>query len=126
MVFYSLETKFVSLGIDQLFLLSAAVGCPQRISRLCKQVNWFFGKIREVMFDSTFGLSSSSLHLCWCLQSKIVRVLNLWQKNAVFKSDIIQPLLDMAAGILPPSVTPVIPSSAAAVNNTTPGQSENT
>lgn len=55
-------------------------------------------------------------------QSKIVRVLNLWQKNAVFKSDIIQPLLDMAAGIPPPSVTPVIPSSAAPVNNTTPGQ----
>lgn len=53
-----------------------------------------------------------------------MRVLNLWQKNAVFKSDIIQPLLDMAAGIPPPSVTPVIPSSAAPVNNTTPGQSE--
>lgn len=58
-----------------------------------------------------------------CFQSKIVRVLNLWQKNAVFKSDIIQPLLDMAAGIPPPSVTPVIPSSAAPVNNATPGQS---
>lgn len=59
----------------------------------------------------------------WCFQSKIVRVLNLWQKNAVFKSDIIQPLLDMAAGIPPPSVTPVMPSSAAPVNNTTPGES---
>lgn len=32
------------------------------------------------------------------LQSKIVRVLNLWQKNGVFKIDVIQPLLDMAAG----------------------------
>lgn len=64
--------------------------------------------------------------LYWCFQSKIVRVLNLWQKNAVFKSDIIQPLLDMAAGIPPPSVTPVMPSSAAPVNNTTPGQSEYT
>lgn len=31
-------------------------------------------------------------------QSKIVRVLNLWQKNGVFKIEIIQPLLDMAAG----------------------------
>uniref|UniRef100_A0A8C5SF23 RRM domain-containing protein n=1 Tax=Laticauda laticaudata TaxID=8630 RepID=A0A8C5SF23_LATLA len=30
--------------------------------------------------------------------SKIVRVLNLWQKNGVFKIEIIQPLLDMAAG----------------------------
>lgn len=52
-----------------------------------------------------------------------MRVLNLWQKNAVFKSDIIQPLLDMAAGIPPPSVTPVMPGSTAPVNNTTPGQS---
>lgn len=63
------------------------------------------------------------LNLCCHLQSKIVRVLNLWQKNAVFKSDIIQPLLDMAAGIPPPSVTPVMATSAAPVNNTTPGQS---
>ncbi|KAK9533466.1 hypothetical protein VZT92_008582 [Zoarces viviparus] len=54
-------------------------------------------------------------------KSKIVRVLNLWQKNAVFKSDIIQPLLDMAAGIPPPSITPVMSSSAAPVNNATPG-----
>lgn len=34
----------------------------------------------------------------FCLwQSKIVRVLNLWQKNGVFKIEVIQPLLDMAA-----------------------------
>ncbi|XP_018101433.1 SR-related and CTD-associated factor 4 isoform X2 [Xenopus laevis] len=31
-------------------------------------------------------------------KSKIVRVLNLWQKNGVFRIEIIQPLLDMAAG----------------------------
>lgn len=35
---------------------------------------------------------------CFPLQSKIVRVLNLWQKNGVFKIEVIQPLLDMAAG----------------------------
>ncbi|XP_075718804.1 SR-related and CTD-associated factor 8 isoform X2 [Rhinoderma darwinii] len=51
-------------------------------------------------------------------KSKIVRVLNLWQKNNVFKSEIIQPLLDMAAGIHPPGITPVFPSTAAAVSNT--------
>lgn len=34
----------------------------------------------------------------YLLQSKIVRVLNLWQKNGVFKIEVIQPLLDMAAG----------------------------
>lgn len=58
----------------------------------------------------------------FALQSKIVRVLNLWQKNSVFKSDIIQPLLDMAAGLPPPSVTPVSASSAVPVNSTTPGK----
>ena len=30
-------------------------------------------------------------------QSKIVRVLNLWQKNNVFMSEVIQPLLDLTA-----------------------------
>uniref|UniRef100_A0A3Q3JXE4 CID domain-containing protein n=1 Tax=Monopterus albus TaxID=43700 RepID=A0A3Q3JXE4_MONAL len=30
-------------------------------------------------------------------KSKIVRVLNLWQKNGVFDMDIIQPLMDMLA-----------------------------
>jgi len=33
-----------------------------------------------------------------CAQSKLVKVLNLWQKNGVFKSDMIQPLLDKATG----------------------------
>ncbi|XP_059187251.1 SR-related and CTD-associated factor 4-like [Centropristis striata] len=33
-------------------------------------------------------------------KSKIVRVLNLWQKNGVFDMDIIQPLMDMANGIV--------------------------
>ncbi|XP_061683339.1 SR-related and CTD-associated factor 4-like [Syngnathoides biaculeatus] len=39
-------------------------------------------------------------------KNKIVRVLNLWQKNDVFGMDIIQPLMDMADGVLlpPPSV----------------------
>lgn len=81
----------------------------------------FFGRTCDyllLLFHSCFF----SLGLCF--QSKIVRVLNLWQKNAVFKSDIIQPLLDMAAGIAPPIVTPIMPSSASQVNNTTPGQSK--
>lgn len=37
-------------------------------------------------------------------QSKIVRVLNLWQKNEVFPSEIIQPLLDLAADPTKPSL----------------------
>lgn len=32
-----------------------------------------------------------------CPQSRIVRVLNLWQKNNVFTPEVIQPLLDMAS-----------------------------
>ncbi|KAJ8356119.1 hypothetical protein SKAU_G00189130 [Synaphobranchus kaupii] len=55
-------------------------------------------------------------------KSKIVRVLNLWQKNSVFKSDIVQPLLDMAAGPPPPSLTAVpATSTGLPVNNATPG-----
>lgn len=50
-----------------------------------------------------------------------MRVLNLWQKNNVFKSEIIQPLLDMAAGIPPPVVTPVLPGTTATMSNNTPG-----
>lgn len=36
-------------------------------------------------------------------QSKILRVLNLWQKNGVFDMDIIQPLMDMAKGAILPA-----------------------
>ena len=35
--------------------------------------------------------------LCFFLsQSKIVRVLNLWQKNGVLPTEVIQPLMDLA------------------------------
>lgn len=43
-------------------------------------------------------LSFTLLLFDFTWQSKIVRVLNLWQKNGVFKIEVIQPLLDMAAG----------------------------
>ncbi|XP_034721521.1 SR-related and CTD-associated factor 4-like isoform X3 [Etheostoma cragini] len=36
-------------------------------------------------------------------KSKIIRVLNLWQKNGVFDMDIIQPLMDMANGTIVPA-----------------------
>lgn len=39
-------------------------------------------------------------------QSKIIRVLNLWQKNGVFDMDIIQPLMDMANGAMVPAPAP--------------------
>lgn len=43
----------------------------------------------------------------------------------MFKSEIIQPLLDMAAGIPPPVVTPVLPGTTATMSNNTPGNKEN-
>ncbi|XP_061552522.1 SR-related and CTD-associated factor 8 isoform X1 [Phycodurus eques] len=95
------------------------------IDSIVRQSRHQFGTEKDV-FAPRFSknIIATFQHLYRCPsddKSKIVRVLNLWQKNAVFKSDIIQPLLDMAAGILPPSVTPVMSSSAAPVNNTTPG-----
>ncbi|XP_045918466.1 SR-related and CTD-associated factor 8 isoform X1 [Micropterus dolomieu] len=95
------------------------------IDSIVRQSRHQFGMEKDV-FAPRFSknIIATFQHLYRCPsddKSKIVRVLNLWQKNAVFKSDIIQPLLDMAAGIPPPSVTPVMPSSAAPVNNTTPG-----
>lgn len=95
------------------------------IDSIVRQSRHQFGTEKDV-FAPRFSknIISTFQHLYRCPsddKSKIVRVLNLWQKNAVFKSDIIQPLLDMAAGIPPPSVTPVMSSSAAPVNNTTPG-----
>lgn len=44
-------------------------------------------------------------------KSKIVRVLNLWQKNKVFESHVIQPLLDMASPVATLTMDPKSPSS---------------
>lgn len=95
------------------------------IDSIVRQSRHQFGTEKDV-FAPRFSknIITTFQHLYRCPpddKSKIVRVLNLWQKNAVFKSDIIQPLLDMAAGIPPPSSTPILPSSAAPINNATPG-----
>lgn len=45
------------------------------------------------------------------IQCKILRVLNLWQKNGVFSMDIIQPLLDMAAATMMPIVENGLPAA---------------
>lgn len=45
--------------------------------------------------------------LCWnsnVFQTKIVRVLNLWQKNGVFDTHILQSLVDMANGNISPNI----------------------
>lgn len=52
------------------------------------------------LFKYSFGkaLNSFNQFLNWfiALQSKVIRVLNLWQKNEVFASEVIQPLFDLA------------------------------
>lgn len=42
-------------------------------------------------------------------QSKVIRVLNLWQKNAVFTTDVIQPIFDLASNpdYEPPQTNPL-------------------
>ncbi|XP_072545176.1 SR-related and CTD-associated factor 8-like [Salminus brasiliensis] len=95
------------------------------IDSIVRQSRHQFGQEKDVFaprFSKNIINTFQNLYRCPSDdKSKIVRVLNLWQKNSVFKSDIIQPLLDMAAGLPPPSVTPVTASSAVPVNNATPG-----
>uniref|UniRef100_A0A8C5PLG9 SR-related CTD associated factor 8 n=1 Tax=Leptobrachium leishanense TaxID=445787 RepID=A0A8C5PLG9_9ANUR len=92
------------------------------IDSIVRQSRHQFGQDKDVFaprFSNNIIHTFQNLYRCpGDEKSKIVRVLNLWQKNNVFKSEIIQPLLDMAAGIPPPVVTPNLPSTAAAVSNT--------
>ncbi|KFO87916.1 Protein SCAF8, partial [Buceros rhinoceros silvestris] len=91
------------------------------IDSIVRQSRHQFGQEKDVFaprFSNNIISTFQNLYRCpGDDKSKIVRVLNLWQKNNVFKSEIIQPLLDMAAGI----VTPVLPSTTAAMSNNTPG-----
>ncbi|XP_036622812.1 SR-related and CTD-associated factor 8 isoform X1 [Trichosurus vulpecula] len=95
------------------------------IDSIVRQSRHQFGQEKDVFaprFSNNIISTFQNLYRCpGDDKSKIVRVLNLWQKNNVFKSEIIQPLLDMAAGIPPPVVTPVLPSTAASMSNNTPG-----
>ncbi|KAE8601860.1 hypothetical protein XENTR_v10013817 [Xenopus tropicalis] len=92
------------------------------IDSIVRQSRHQFGQDKDLFaprFSNNIINTFQNLYRCPADdKSKIVRVLNLWQKNNVFKSEIIQPLLDMAAGIPPPVVTPVLPSTTAAVSNT--------
>ncbi|NWX23047.1 SCAF8 protein, partial [Aegotheles bennettii] len=95
------------------------------IDSIVRQSRHQFGQEKDVFaprFSNNIISTFQNLYRCpGDDKSKIVRVLNLWQKNNVFKSEIIQPLLDMAAGIPPPVVTPVLPSTTATMSNNTPG-----
>ncbi|XP_070788741.1 SR-related and CTD-associated factor 8 isoform X1 [Pituophis catenifer annectens] len=95
------------------------------IDSIVRQSRHQFGQEKDVFaprFSNNIISTFQNLYRCpGDDKSKIVRVLNLWQKNNVFKSEIIQPLLDMAAGIPPPVVTPVLPGTTATLSNNTPG-----
>uniref|UniRef100_A0A674I4H1 SR-related CTD associated factor 8 n=1 Tax=Terrapene triunguis TaxID=2587831 RepID=A0A674I4H1_9SAUR len=115
----------VSFKFSQSFKIEYKVPGLYVIDSIVRQSRHQFGQEKDVFaprFSNNIISTFQNLYRCpGDDKSKIVRVLNLWQKNNVFKSEIIQPLLDMAAGIPPPVVTPVLPSTTAAMSNNTPG-----
>ncbi|KAM9788472.1 SR-related and CTD-associated factor 4 [Neosynchiropus ocellatus] len=72
------------------------------VDSIVRQSRHQFGADKDVFGPRfTKNILGTFENLCLCPgedRSKLVRVLNLWQKNGVFQSDIIQPLLDMATG----------------------------
>ncbi|XP_055750941.1 SR-related and CTD-associated factor 4-like [Salvelinus fontinalis] len=79
------------------------------VDSIVRQSRHQFGVDKDVYgprFQKNFTQTFQNLYLCpHDDKSKIIRVLNLWQKNAVFEMDVVQPLLDMVTGsfVLTPS-----------------------
>ncbi|KAL3881817.1 hypothetical protein ACJMK2_028209 [Sinanodonta woodiana] len=71
------------------------------VDSIVRQSRHQFGPEKDVFAPRfTKNITSTFQNLLKCPpddKSKIVRVLNLWQKNGVFPSEILQPLLDLAA-----------------------------
>ncbi len=70
------------------------------IDSIVRQSRHQFGPDKDV-FAPRFSknVQLTFYHLYKCAEedkSKVIRVLNLWQKNEVFPSEIIQPLFDLA------------------------------
>uniref|UniRef100_A0A4W5JRK0 CID domain-containing protein n=1 Tax=Hucho hucho TaxID=62062 RepID=A0A4W5JRK0_9TELE len=80
------------------------------VDSIVRQSRHQFGVDKDVYgprFQKNFSPTFQNLYLCpHDDKSKIIRVLNLWQKNAVFEMDIVQPLLDMATGSFVPAPYP--------------------
>ncbi|WAR07345.1 SCAF4-like protein [Mya arenaria] len=78
------------------------------IDSVVRQSRHQFGAHKDVFAPRfTKNIIITFQHLFKCPadeRSKIVRVLNLWQKNEVFSSEIIQPLLDLVADPTKPSL----------------------
>ncbi|XP_078265010.1 SR-related and CTD-associated factor 4 isoform X2 [Rhinoraja longicauda] len=91
------------------------------VDSIVRQSRHQFGAEKDVFgprFSKNITATFQYLYKCPSDEkSKIVRVLNLWQKNCVFKIEVIQPLLDMAVGTPPTSAPPALEN---APNNTSP------
>ncbi|XP_028855886.1 splicing factor, arginine/serine-rich 15-like isoform X2 [Denticeps clupeoides] len=76
------------------------------VDSIVRQSRHQFGIEKDVFgprFMKNFSATFQNLYLCPTDdKNKILRVLNLWQKNGVFTMDVIQPLLDMASAPLLP------------------------
>ncbi|KAM7399031.1 hypothetical protein PAMP_018325 [Pampus punctatissimus] len=84
------------------------------VDSIVRQSRHQFGVDKDV-FGPRFlkNFTDTFQNLCRCPEddkSKIVRVLNLWQKNGVFDMDIIQPLMDMANGAILPTSALEVPT----------------
>uniref|UniRef100_A0AAY5KIF2 CID domain-containing protein n=1 Tax=Esox lucius TaxID=8010 RepID=A0AAY5KIF2_ESOLU len=87
---------------------------------IVRQSRHQFGVDKDVYgprFQKNFTPTFQNLYLCpHDDKSKIIRVLNLWQKNSVFEMNVVQPLLDMATGSFhqaqPQAATQLLTTSA--------------
>uniref|UniRef100_A0AAZ1X8A9 CID domain-containing protein n=1 Tax=Oreochromis aureus TaxID=47969 RepID=A0AAZ1X8A9_OREAU len=81
------------------------------VDSIVRQSRHQFGVDKDVFgprFLKNFTETFQNLYRCpEDDKTKIVRVLNLWQKNGVFDMDILQPLMDMANGS-PPSLSNIL------------------
>ncbi|XP_039893310.1 SR-related and CTD-associated factor 4-like [Simochromis diagramma] len=84
------------------------------VDSIVRQSRHQFGVDKDVFgprFLKNFTETFQNLYRCpEDDKTKIVRVLNLWQKNGVFDMDILQPLMDMANGVIAPRPTVEVPT----------------
>lgn len=85
------------------------------VDSIVRQSRHQFGVDKDVFaprFLKNFTETFQNLYRCpEGDKTKIVRVLNLWQKNGVFDMDIIQPLMDMADEAIVPPAALEVPSN---------------
>uniref|UniRef100_A0A3B4A0J5 CID domain-containing protein n=1 Tax=Periophthalmus magnuspinnatus TaxID=409849 RepID=A0A3B4A0J5_9GOBI len=77
------------------------------VDSIVRQSRHQFGVEKDVFGPRFLKNFTETFHNLYCCpeedKTKILRVLNLWQKNGVFDMDIIQPLVDMAHGPVAPA-----------------------